>query len=73
MGRNGIFQVAKGIVAPFAPSAATSVSFEVHYGTFSQNILSNASSIVHAYLRTDFSASWLIAVTWTQHMGNMVS
>ena len=76
MEKDSTLQVGEGLVAPFfsrSDYVFTSVSFEVHYGTFSQNILSFASSIVHAYLHVDFSATWLIAATWTQHMGNLVS
>ena len=73
MGRRGIFVAGDGILVPFLGSAMSDAFYEIHYGVFSQDILSFASSIVNAYLQADFSASWLIAVTWTQYQGNAVS
>ena len=73
MGVRGIINVGDGILVPFLGSYSGSASYEIHHGVFSQDILSFASSIVNAYLQADFSASWLIAITWTQYQGNAVS
>ena len=72
----GFFNVGDGLgylVPFFGLGLQSSFDYEVHKGFFSQDILSFASSIVNAHLQTDFHASWLIVVTWTQYQGNAVS
>ena len=73
MGVDGNIFVGDGWLIPFPGSYSGSASYEIHHGVFSQDILSFASSIVNAYLQADFSASWLIAITWTENQGNAVS
>ena len=66
------------MVAPFfSANEPTSglVSYEIHYGTTSRDILSFVSSIINEHRDIFFNATWLLVATWenvTQFGGDPV-
>ena len=55
------------MVAPFArinePTSGL-VSYEIHYGSTSRDILSYVSSIINEHDNISFDATWLLVATW---------
>ena len=48
----------------FNESTEPSVSYEIHEGSRSQDILSYVDSIIHEHESTSFATKWLLLVTW---------
>ncbi|CAI8005292.1 Furin-like protease 2, partial [Geodia barretti] len=60
------------LVGPFSSTGSIpgSASYEVHRGALSQNVLSQASSIVNANEATNFYAKWVLLATWETYAEN---
>ena len=75
VGPDGYFNFGTGfsrLVGPFSSTGSIpgSASYEVHRGALSQNVLSQASSIVNANGATNFYAKWVLLATWETYAEN---